>query len=262
MHEIITSFISNDSAFGKAMTRLGIIIGANLMFVLFSLPVFTVGAGAVALYHVMLKALRGDGVINPFKQFWLGFKGNFKQGTIIWLITLLLVLFGYVDVRICLQAGGMVALFRYPIYLMGGLLLVLFLYLLPVMAAFEDTIPHLMRNAVYFALKKPLKLIVILFFNVFPMVLTYTDSQYQPLYAFLWFMFGYGAIAMLGASLLLPEFIPHLPIVDDSGDFILDADGQKIAYGTEISGEEYGGGDMDEDEKKMMEDMMKMDGLM
>ena len=28
----------------------------------------TIGASYVALYHVMLKTLRGDGVLNPFKQ--------------------------------------------------------------------------------------------------------------------------------------------------------------------------------------------------
>ena len=44
MRERINAFLSNESSFGKLMTKLGIIIGANLMFALFSLPVFTVGA--------------------------------------------------------------------------------------------------------------------------------------------------------------------------------------------------------------------------
>ncbi|MCD8189212.1 MAG: YesL family protein, partial [Clostridiales bacterium] len=69
MAEMLQGFLSNESAFGRLMTRLGIIIAANVMFMIFSLPVFTVGAAYVALYHVMFKTLRGDGVINPFKQF-------------------------------------------------------------------------------------------------------------------------------------------------------------------------------------------------
>ena len=44
MRELMSSFLSNDSAFGRLMTRCGVVIGANLMFVLFSLPVITIGA--------------------------------------------------------------------------------------------------------------------------------------------------------------------------------------------------------------------------
>ena len=42
------------------------------------------------------------------------------------------------------------------------------------------------------------------------MVVTYMDLQYQPLYAFCWCTFGFAALAMLGAKLLLPDFKPYL----------------------------------------------------
>ena len=35
---LIRSFLDNDSVFGKLMTRCGILIGANLMFILFCIP--------------------------------------------------------------------------------------------------------------------------------------------------------------------------------------------------------------------------------
>ena len=74
MREFANAFMSPDSAFGRVMTKIGIIIAANLMFVLFSLPIVTIGASYAGLYRVMLKTLRSGGVTNPFKQFWLGFK--------------------------------------------------------------------------------------------------------------------------------------------------------------------------------------------
>ena len=52
-------------------------------------------------------------------------------------------------------------------------------------------------------------LIIILFCSIFPMVMTYMDLQYQPLYAFCWCTFGFAALAMLGAK-LLPNFKPYL----------------------------------------------------
>ena len=53
-----------------------------------------------------------------------------------------------------------------------------------------------------------------------------------PLYAFLWFFFGFGAIAMIGAALLLPEFQPYLDQVDAEGDFILDENGARVRSGS------------------------------
>lgn len=240
MGEFFQAFLDNDSYFGKFMTKFGIIIGANLMFIVFSIPGITIGAGFVALYHVMLKTLRGDGVINPFKQFWIGFKSNFKQATICWIVMIAFSVFLYMDVKICQQAGGILLVFLYGAYGIGAIALLIYLFLLPTMAAFADTIPHLIRNAFFFVVKKPFKTIVIVFFDVFPMMLTYSDLQNLPLYAFIWTMCGFGLLAMLGSTLLLPEFKPFLPEVNDDGDFIMDPN---------------------KDKHKMMEDLRKMDGL-
>ncbi len=237
MNELLSSFLSNDSAFGKLMTRCGVVIGANLMFVLFSLPVITIGASSAALHYVMLKALRGDGQINPFKCFWRGFRSNFRQATIAWLLIAALAVFLLFDLRICLQAGMPLELLKYPLY---GMLLaeaILAVCLFPVMAAFEDTLPRLLRNTFYFAIKRAYVLPVLLFFNFFPLYLTYTDPQMMPLYAFLWVFFGYGAIAMLNSRLLLPAMKPWLPLVDEYGDFILTEEGEKqTAAGENLAG--------------------------
>ena len=256
MRELLSSFLSNESTFGRLMTRCGIVIAANLLFVLFSLPVVTIGAGWAALYHVMFKTLRGDGVINPFRQFWQGFRTNFKQATIAWLLALALAVFGYVDVRICLAAGGFVGAMRYPILVMGVMLLILLIYLFPTMAAFENTLPRLISSGLYFALHSPQKLLVLLFFNVFPLYLTYSDPQTMPLYAFLWTFFGFGAIALLGAALLLPEFKPYLPLVDAAGDFILDEQGNKLPADSEIESPEPGG--EEKTEQEILEEMKRL----
>ncbi len=78
------------------------------MFVFFSLPVITIGAAWTGLYHVMLKMLRGDGRINPFKQFWQGFRSNFRQATIVWVSALMAAVCFYIDFRITdLMEGGL-----------------------------------------------------------------------------------------------------------------------------------------------------------
>lgn len=258
MAEKLQGFLDNDSSFGRLMTRCGIIIAANIMFILFSLPVVTIGASYVALYHVMLKTLRGDGVINPFKQFWIGFKSNFKQSTIYWIVVLVLVIFGYVDVMFCRQMGGVLEYFMYALYAIGIVVLVITLYLFPTMAAFADTIPHLIRNAFFFTIQKPVRLLVLLFFNIFPLYLTYTDMQMQPLYAFLWSTFGFGAIAMLGATMLLPDFKPYLPLVDDTGNFILNEEGEMCWEDHSKDVEAAGPDQHQKTEEEILEEMKKL----
>ena len=205
----------NDSRFGQLMTRLGIIIGANLLFVLVSLPVITALPAAVALYHVMLRVLRSDGVVNPFREFFKGLKTNFRQSLILEGLLAVFVFLCYADLKFCAQAGGVFTGFRFAIYILAAAVLIVTVYVLPVMAAFEDTLPHLCRNAVFFAARKPWKIVVLLFFDVFPLYLTYTDPQTLPLYAFLWATFGFGAVAMIGASLLVGDFARYLPPLEE-----------------------------------------------
>ena len=108
MNNLIQGFLDNDSFFGRFMTKLGIIIAANIMFVLLSIPFFTIGAGFSALYYVMFRTLRGDGVVNPFKEFWAGLKANFKQATISWIVFVLLI---------CVIVAAALALIGTGIYL-------------------------------------------------------------------------------------------------------------------------------------------------
>ena len=232
-------FLDNDSFFGKFMTKFGIIIGANLMFILCSIPFVTIGGGLVALYHVMLKVHRGEGVLNPFKEFWIGFKNNFKQATIAWLGFVAIAVVLYMDVRISTQAGGMMKMFSYGAYVVAIILIISYCFLLPTMAAFADTIPHLIRNGWFFACRRPFKTLVILFFDCFPLYLTYSDQHMLPLYAFLWCLFGFGAIAMLGATLLVKEFAEFLPKNEEVDEVF----------------------DPKADEEDMLDDLRMMDGL-
>ena len=243
MNTLIQGFLDNDSFFGKFMTKLGIIIAANIMFALLSIPFITIGAGFSALYYVMFRTLRGDGVVNPFREFWAGLKANFKQATIAWILFVLLAAFLAVDIRICNAAGGALGVVKIGVYAVLAVVVIVYLYLIPVMTAFDDTLPHLIRNAVYFLCKKPWKTVVILFFDIFPLVLTYSDLQSLPLYAFIWVMCGFGLQAMLGATLLLPEFAPYLAPVETDGEEAAEPESHERT------------------EAVILEDMRRLDGL-
>lgn len=254
--------MSNESPFGRLMTKIGIIICANLMFVLFSLPVVTIGASYTALYRVMFKTMRSGGVTNPFKQFWIGFKTNFLQSTIVWVVFAALMVLLYFDVKICANAEPPISFFQYGAYAVALILTLVLIYTFPSIAAFEGKIKDHIRNAIYFSFHKPWFIPVNLFFHIFPLYLTYSDPHLLPLYAFCWFFFGFGAIVMLTARLLIKDYNKYLPLVDDFGDFILTEDGKMIMPGTPeekayFASQNPSGGEKTEEE--ILEEMKMLD---
>jgi uncharacterized membrane protein YesL len=226
--------------------------------VIVSLPVVTIGAAWAALLHVMFKVLRGTETLNPIKMFWTGIRQNWKQATIVWLIILALGFLGWVDIRYLAHTGGAMVNFRYAVYAVGVVLLIGAIYVFPVMVAFSNRLPVLFRSAYYFAFKKPLKLIVLLFFYIFPMLLTYLDAQLMPLYAFIWTFFGFGAIGMLTAKLLVSDFLPLLPLVDDEGNYYYGEDGKPLMPGDEdkIVGDS---GNYSTEDADILKEMLELD---
>ena len=99
MKKRIYAFLDNDSAFGRIMQKCWLIIGSNLMFMIFSLPVITIGPAFAALYHVHLKSMRGHDDLNPVTEFWTGFRNNFRQAVICWIIFLIIAFIALADIR-------------------------------------------------------------------------------------------------------------------------------------------------------------------
>ena len=226
---LLRGFLDNESAFGRLMTRCWIIIACNVLFVVLTLPVVTAGAAWSAMDYTFFRVLRGESDLNPLRTFWKGFTMNFKQASACWIS--ILALFGFLALEIywCGQFGGVFPIFRLGLVMIMSAVLILSLYLFPVLSAFRGTVPALLRHSLYFAFHKPLNLLVIVFFHVFPLFLTYSDLANLPLYAFIWCFFGFGAVELLSASLLIREFAPYLPAVDEYGNYVADGDASEGA---------------------------------
>ncbi len=207
----IGSLFSNDSTIGRIMTVLWIIIASNILFSLVALPVLTIGPGLAALHYVMLKRLHSDSTLSPVSTFFVGLKQNLKQGLICTVMFLAIVIFLILDIRFCTYYGGILTWFKYALYAMGFFAVILWIHLMPVMAAFEDTIPHLLRNALFFAARNPIRAVFLAALWVVPMVVTYLDERMRPLYGFLWVTCGFGILAAVTSRALYRDIAQYLP---------------------------------------------------
>jgi uncharacterized membrane protein YesL len=211
MGRLIGGLLDNESPFGRIMLKCFLIIGANILFAVISIPVITIYPGIIALYSVMLRHLHSGNVTNPWKAFIQGFKENFRQGMISSLAIMALGAFLLIDIRICKQAGGFFAILRYILLAMLLCLVILAVYLAPVMASFSDTLPNLLRNALFFASRRPLKIIPAVLLYAVPVTATVLDQRMRPLYGFLWVTCLAGLIVMMESELLIRDIEQYLP---------------------------------------------------
>lgn len=203
------SFLDNESKFGQLMTRVGILILSNLTFLLFTIPVITIGPAWTALHYTMMKTLR-ERELNPFTTFWKGFRDNFKEGLLAETVLAAAIGILLLELYWCSQWEGILAQFRFGLLAVLAIVTAAGIYLFPVMAAFYGSLGQHLKSCLYFIVNRLPKMLGILLIHGVPMALTYLDSQRTPLYAFVWFFIGFAGVAMLTDSMLLPQFEPFL----------------------------------------------------
>ena len=148
---------SPDSKFSLFLIKIGYLLVLSWIWLLFSLPVFTIGAASSALYVVIRKVLREEeGAL--LQEWWQAFRSNFKQSTVIWLISLVvgaifvysLGLYQFIPNE---TLSGKIV-FYFTVFLLGVFLVWLHVVLAYV-SRFQDKLGTCMRNALLMSLMNP-----------------------------------------------------------------------------------------------------------
>ena len=168
------------------------LIGTFLWF-LFSLLVVTVVASSAALYHCTVKVIfgekKGNGV---FRDFFDSYRSNLVPGIKLSLIALIALLFvaeglwtGYQIWRI--NIWGLLYLILGIV--ISSVVICTLIYIPPVLSRFEAPVLSIIRLAVWFAMKKPLRSIFYLFLlgalilgiQAFPLAIVIVPGVYADL---------------------------------------------------------------------------------
>lgn len=198
-----------------ALLRIWDLVVANLLFILCSIPLVTIGPSFAALYQCTLKMVKGN-YTGSFKNFFRAFKQNFKQSIVVWLATVVLAVVLVCNYQfLTFQAGSISQILIYLTVIIGLFLALLSIYIYPVIATFEGTLKMMIKNAFLFSWMKFFKSIIMLLIWALPLVMTYIDAQLQPLYVFCWFFFGFSTIAYICSFMLYKMFKPYLPVEEE-----------------------------------------------
>ena len=198
--------IDPESPFLQALGKLSDIVFCNILFVVFSLPIFTIGAASAALYSCMQKLWddREDDLI--VKDFWRAFKANFRQATCIWLMALVVMA---VLVAFYFVAGMMLdtlgRVYLVPFFLISFLFLCGYQYLFPIQARYRLKVMNTVKNAFLLsiaALPWTLLSIVLLVGALF---LTFYMMSFD-MGLFIWASVGFGLLYYMNCLLFRQAF--------------------------------------------------------
>lgn len=157
-------FFSVESPLYKFLTKLLDVIKLNFLWILFGIPIITIGASTVAAMSVALKmADDEEGYIG--KSFVKAFKENWKQGTLLWIITVIAVYAVYLDFQFFEVVEGNPVVFLIIGMVSIALAIAALLYSYPLIARYENTLPKTIQNSINISRKyfgRTLLLVVLL----------------------------------------------------------------------------------------------------
>lgn len=199
------NLFSIESPFFHWLSKMADRMILNILFVISSIPVITIGAAITALYSVTGRINRDEGHV--WKDYWRAFRSNFKQATAIWAVLLvsgLLIGFGVLFYVKTNQSGSVLGTLIVAVFLF--LWAVTFAWAFPLQSRFDNTIRNTLKNALLFGLMNFPKSVVVAFTNLIPLfafVLFPTAFLYL---LFIWLMLWFAVAAAITLNIFKKQF--------------------------------------------------------
>ena len=143
----MSRFFNPDNPVMEFIAKIFDLVILNLIFIFSCVPIITIGASTSALSYVTLKMVRGE---DPYiwRNFWKSFRQNFKQGTLVWIFSILIFIFLGMDFYIInSQNTSLFAVVRILLWIVCAVALSVFLYVFPVISHFVCTTKQALKHA-------------------------------------------------------------------------------------------------------------------
>lgn len=189
------------------------VLVVNLLWIICSIPIVTIGASTTAMYYVTLRLVRDeDGY--TIRSFFKSFKDNFKQATAIWLIFLAVGLILGFDLYFVLTMMAYSTLRTVMTTVFLALLFIwfaMFTFVFPLQSRFYNPVKKTIFNAFFMSIRHIFYTIGIVVMDVVLVLLTLTMIP-QLL------MFGVALIAFVNSFFLNAVFKKYMPKDDREDD--------------------------------------------
>lgn len=144
---------SQNSKIFKPMTpkKSGQFLLLGLLWLLFCIPVITIGAATCSVFYVALKILNNDEDVNVWKSFIKGIKENFLQGFLMFLLSIITLGAAAVYIWWVLERSSQGILLVCLAIGISFVVLVFNIFTYPIIGRYKNTFANILRNAVALA---------------------------------------------------------------------------------------------------------------
>lgn len=199
-------FNITDNVVTRVLSRICDFVILNILWLVCSIPIVTIGASTTALYSVMQKIVRNEeGYIA--RSFFKAFKQNFKQATIVWLLIAALGLILSVDLNMARSLEGTIRIVFQVIFgFFSFWLFAIFLYVFPLLARYENSTKATLKNAVILSIAKLPFTFLMMVVVVVPMAASLLTVRTILLSVPIWMGIGVSIVTWLNAYILKRVF--------------------------------------------------------
>jgi uncharacterized membrane protein YesL len=197
----VNKIFNLDSPVMRGLGLISDLLMLNILTVLLSIPVVTIGAAVTALNDAANRLAQDEG--HAFSNYWKAFKSNFKQATILWLLLLLvgaLMLSSLLFYTTTEVAFG--AVFKAISIALLVVWCVVATWSFQLQCRFENRIKNTLRNALLCSLLYLPRTVVATLLNMTPWLVLYFYTvqflQFTPVWILIWFSMS----AFLNAKVL------------------------------------------------------------
>ena len=188
-----------------ALTKMADLMWLNILTLALCFPIITVGAALTAKDYMCYKLLKNEepGIT---KGFFRSFKQNFRQATVIWLIMLVVIVIGIIDVFfvIGLQGEGTqivrAVMFAFFFFVYIGCIMIF-----PVLARFDNTIKGTIKSGLHMTVAILPRAILMGILYLVPILIMMFFGIQSPLIPIV-IMFGISAPGYVSAMLYRKAF--------------------------------------------------------
>ncbi len=163
-----------DGPFASAFRTIFNFLVLNFCFAVSSIPIFTIGAAATALYSIFLNEGTGSSLVTRYFQ---AFRENFKHATLIWLLVLL------VATVLCVNFYLFFAV-SFPgneiVFILTVIISVVFLsaaaFAFPLLAHYSNTLKKTIQNALILGSSGIIYGVIMIAVTFFPVIIFFISA--------------------------------------------------------------------------------------
>ena len=203
-------FFNPEGSVMRALSRVADLAILNVLWLVCSIPVVTMGASTTAFYSISMKMVR-DEESYIIRGFFKAFKENFKDSTLLWAgcMIILAVLGG--DFYIFSHWDSQ---WKYPMLVLLLVAFIVFvfmyLYLFPLIAKFKNSKSQYLKNAFFMSIRHlPYSIVLMVVFGCEIYANIYILENIET-YLPLGILFGFSLFAYAKSWIMMKVFKPYL----------------------------------------------------